>query len=85
MKSAPGACTKLTIFAPLTNLGIGHVAEKSLLPSLRASAVAKQRGMARARVAVARKLSVILRRMWSDATEFRFGKEPGTQGALAAA
>ena len=38
--------------------------------------VAKHRGMARARVAVARKLAVILHRMWSDGTEFRFGKEP---------
>ncbi len=45
--------------------------------------VAKARGMARARVAVARKLSVILHRMWSDGTEFRFGQEPGA--ALAAA
>jgi hypothetical protein len=40
--------------------------------------IAKQRGMARARVAVARKLAVVLHRMWSDKTEFRFGKEPGT-------
>jgi transposase len=39
--------------------------------------VAKARGLARARVAVARKLAVILHRMWSDETEFRFGKEPG--------
>jgi transposase len=39
--------------------------------------LAKRRGMARARVAVARKLAVILHRMWVDATEFRFGKEPG--------
>ena len=39
--------------------------------------VAKARGMARARVAVARTLAVILHRMWSDETEFRFGKEPG--------
>lgn len=38
--------------------------------------IAKRRGLARARVAVARKLAVILHRMWSDATEFRFGKEP---------
>ena len=38
--------------------------------------VAKHRGMARARVAVARKLAVVLHRMWSDKTEFRFGKEP---------
>jgi transposase len=45
--------------------------------------VAKSRGMARARVAVARKLAVILHRMWSDETEFRFGREPSP--ALAAA
>lgn len=51
--------------------------------SLRAwgMAVAKRRGLARARVAVARKLAVILHRMWSDAAEFRFGKEPAAQVA----
>ncbi|WP_430691585.1 hypothetical protein [Mesorhizobium vachelliae] len=37
--------------------------------------IAKRRSMARARVAVARKLAIILHRMWADATEFRFGKE----------
>jgi transposase len=47
--------------------------------------LAKHRGMARARVAVARKLAVILHRMWSDATEFRFGKEPGADVGRAAA
>jgi transposase len=47
--------------------------------------IAKRRGMARARVAVARKLAVILHRMWSDETEFRFGKEPRTTLSLAAA
>lgn len=40
--------------------------------------IAKRRGMARARVAVARKLAVILHRMWSDQATFRFGKEPGS-------
>ena len=46
--------------------------------SLRAwgMAIARRRGMARARVAVARKLAVILHRMWADVTEFRYGKEP---------
>lgn len=39
--------------------------------------IAKSRGMARARVAVARKLAVVLHRMWRDETEFRFGKELG--------
>lgn len=38
-------------------------------------AIAKRRGMARARVAVARKLATILHRMWSDGTDFRWGKE----------
>ena len=47
--------------------------------------VAKHRGMARARVAVARKLAVVLHRMCSDQTEFRFGKEPGVSAGLAAA
>ena len=36
--------------------------------------VAKRSGMARARVAVARKLAVILHRMWTDGSEFRWGK-----------
>jgi hypothetical protein len=38
--------------------------------------VAKHRGMARARVAVARKLAVVLHTMWRDETSFRFGKAP---------
>jgi len=37
-------------------------------------AVAKRRGIAKAKVAVARKLAVILHRMWVDGTDFRFGK-----------
>jgi transposase len=37
--------------------------------------VAKRRGMARARVAVARKLAVILHRMWVDESEFRWDKQ----------
>jgi transposase len=47
--------------------------------------IAKRRGLARARVAVARKLAVVLHRMWSDATEFRFGKQPAEKVAPAAA
>src|SRR4029450_7868108 len=43
--------------------------------------VAQRGGMARARVAVARKLAVMLHRMWSDATEFRSGKEAGPASA----
>jgi transposase len=39
--------------------------------------------MARARVAVARKLAVILHRLWSDGAEFRFGREPVAGAGLA--
>ena len=39
-------------------------------------AVAKRRGMARARVAVACKLAVILHRIWVDGGAFRFGRKP---------
>jgi transposase len=38
--------------------------------------VAKRRGMKRAKVAVARKIGVILHRMWIDGTDFRWTKEP---------
>jgi transposase len=37
-------------------------------------AVAKRRGMKRAKVAVARKIAVILHRMWIDGTKFRWTK-----------
>jgi transposase len=45
--------------------------------------VAKRRGMARARVAVARKLAVILHRMWADGSEFRWGKQATAAAAAA--
>ena len=37
--------------------------------------VARRAGMRRAKVAVARKLAVVPRRMWRDGTEFRRGRE----------
>lgn len=40
-----------------------------------AMAVAKRRGTKKARVALARKLGVILHRMWVDGTEFRWSSE----------
>jgi transposase len=43
--------------------------------------LAQRHGVTRARVAVARKLAVILHRMWRDGTEFRWGKEPATAAA----
>ena len=43
--------------------------------------VAKRRGMARARVTVARKLAVVLHRVWVDGAEFRWGKEEAAPAA----
>ena len=43
--------------------------------------IAKRRGMARARVAVARKLAVILHRMWVDGSEFLWSKQAPAAGA----
>jgi transposase len=40
-----------------------------------AMAVAKRRGMKRAKVALARKLAVVMHAMWRDGTAFRWGKE----------
>ena len=45
--------------------------------------IAKRRGMARARAAVARKLAVILHRMWADGSEFRWGKQAATPATAA--
>lgn len=45
-----------------------------------AMAVAKRRGAKKARVALARKLGVVLHRMWIDGTEFRWSKEAPVNG-----
>jgi transposase len=44
-------------------------------------AVAKRRGMKRATVAVARKLGVIMHRMWVTGSEFEFGQQPTVNSA----
>ena len=43
--------------------------------------VAKLRGMKRAKVALARKLAVVLHRMWVDGTDFRWRKMPAAAAA----
>jgi transposase len=40
-----------------------------------AQEVARRRGMRRAKVALARKLAIVLHRLWVDGSVFRFGKE----------
>ncbi len=37
--------------------------------------IARRAGMRRAKIAAARKLAVVLHRMWCDGTESRWGKE----------
>ena len=78
--------------AGLTRTALYEAAHSLLVRSRKWSAlrawgmkIAKARGMARARVAVARKLAVILHRMWSDRTAFRFGREPAAVAVLAVA
>ena len=41
--------------------------------------VAKRRGLKRAKVALARKLGVVLHRMWVDGTDFRWIKSPSNR------
>jgi transposase len=43
--------------------------------------IAKRSGLRKAKVAVARKLAVILHRMWVDGTAFKWSKEVATQPA----
>ena len=45
--------------------------------------VAQRRGMRRAIVAVARRLAVVLHRMWVDGSEFRWSKDGTTVPAVA--
>lgn len=43
--------------------------------------IASRRGMAKAKVALARKLAVVLHAMWVDGTEFRWGREQAMAAA----
>ncbi|TFW53501.1 IS110 family transposase, partial [Bradyrhizobium sp. MOS001] len=40
--------------------------------------VAKRRGLRRAVVAVARKLAIVMHRIWADGSEFRWTREEAT-------
>ena len=67
----------------LTRTALYEAAHSLLIRSRKWSAlrawgmnIAKRRGMARARVAVARKLAVILHRIWIDGSAFHYGHEP---------
>jgi hypothetical protein len=45
--------------------------------------VAKRRGKKRATVALARRIGVVLHRMWKDGTDFRFTREEAAAVAAA--
>jgi transposase len=46
--------------------------------------IARRRGAKRAKVALARKLSVVMHRMWRDGTDFRYGTRPAAEVSVAA-
>lgn len=46
------------------------------------TAIAKRRGLRRATVAVARKLAIILHRMWTDGSEFRWRRDEAEMAAV---
>jgi transposase len=62
------------------NVLLTHVAKWSALKAWGVR-LAKRSGPRKAKVAVARKLAVILHRMWIDGTEFRWSKETAMQTA----
>ena len=43
--------------------------------------IARRRGMKKAIVALARRLAVIMHRIWVDGTEFRWNREPTATAA----
>ena len=50
-------------------------------PKAWALRIAGRHGMAKAKVALARKLAVVMHRMWVDGSEFRWGREPTAAAA----
>src|SRR6476660_1597929 len=65
---------------PITDVMLTRVARWSALKAW-GIRVAKRTGLRKAKVAVARKLAVVLHRMWIDGTEFKWSKEAANQPA----
>ena len=55
--------------------------EEMVLAQSLGDAVARRRGMKKAIVALARRLAVIMHRIWVDGTEFRWTREQATAAA----
>jgi transposase len=70
-------CGDMSMRAALYQAALALLTRTTRWSTLRAwgMAVAKRRGLRCAVVAVARKLSVVLHRIWADGTEFRWSRE----------
>ena len=70
-------CGDAMLRAALYQAALALLTRTSKWSALRAwgMAVAKRRGMKRAVVAVSRKLAVVLHRIWTDGTQFRWSRE----------
>jgi transposase len=73
--SKVGDATVRTALFEAANVMLSRVTRFSTLKAW-ALRVAKLRGVKRAKVALARKLAVVLHRMWVDGTDFRWRKAP---------
>jgi transposase len=78
--SKVGDAMARTMLFEAANVMLTRVARFSALKAW-AVRVAGRHGMAKAKVALARKLAIVLHRMWVDGTEFRWGREPAAAAA----
>jgi len=73
--SKVGDETVRTALYEAANVILSRVTQVSALKAW-AVRVAKSRGLKRAKTALARKLAVVLHRMWIDGTDFQWSKQP---------
>ena len=78
--SKVGDATVRTALFEAANILLSRVTRFSALKAW-AMRVARLRGLKRAKVALARKLAVVLHRMWVDGSEFRWSKTPAEPAA----
>jgi transposase len=78
--SKVGDAMARTVLYEAATVLLGRVVRFSALKAW-AMGVAKRQGMRKARVALARKLSVVLHRMWVDGKDFRWSKEAAAAAA----
>ena len=73
--SPGGDGTVRTLLYEAANVLLVKISRSSALRSW-GLAIAQRSGFKKAKVAVARKLAVLLHRLWRDGTEFRWSAEP---------